>query len=81
MRNEMIYQKYFDKIIMVGRLFVLYQIFLPDRHGFSNDALVKILSRGLASRKPNVVTVSALVLVALVMLYNIANLKSVHWYR
>ena len=55
--------------------------FLPDRHGFSNDALVKFLSRGLASRKPNVVTVSALVLVALVMLYNIANLKSVHWYR
>lgn len=34
----MIYQKYFDKIIMVGRLFVLYQIFLPKRHGFSNDS-------------------------------------------
>lgn len=27
MRNEIIYQKYFDKIIMVGRLCILYQIF------------------------------------------------------
>ena len=33
----MIYQKYFDKIIMVGRLFIFYQIFSPDRHGFSNE--------------------------------------------
>ena len=37
MRNEMIYQKYFDKIIMVGRLYVLYQISCQKRHGFSND--------------------------------------------